>query len=394
MKKLALELHQRSPGKLEVKSKVTIKNKEDLSLAYSPGVAEPCREIAANSEKVWQYTNRGNNVAVVTDGSAVLGLGNIGAQAAMPVMEGKAVLFKEFANIDAFPLCVNTQNVDEIVRIVKGTEATWGGINLEDISSPRCIEIERRLKEETDIPIFHDDQHGTAIVATAALINSLKLVNKKIEDVRIVVNGSGAGGIATAKLLMDMNCGDLILCDSRGIIHKGRRQGMNWIKEEMAERTNQDNITGDLARAMEGADVFLGLSVPDSVTKEMVVSMNRDPIIFALANPVPEIYPHLAQEAGAKVVGTGRSDFPNQINNVLAFPGILRGALDVQAKDINEDMKIAASQAIAELIPPANLRQDYVIPDAIDKKIAKTVARAVAKAAIDSGLNRKDINSI
>ena len=390
-KELALKLHRDHKGKIEVTSKVAVTSKEELSLAYTPGVAEPCKKIHADKREVWNYTNRGNFVAIVTDGSAVLGLGDIGPEASMPVMEGKAVLFKEFAGVDAFPLCLNTQDVDEIVQIVKQSEPTWGGINLEDISSPRCIEIENKLKRETDLAIFHDDQHGTAIVAAAALINALKTVGKSIEDVKIVVNGAGSGGIATAKIFLDMNCKDLILCDSRGIIHKDRQEGMNWAKEEMADRTNNENVSGDLAEAMKGADVFIGLSGAGSVTKDMVAAMNDDGVVFAMANPVPEIYPEEAKEAGAKVVGTGRSDFPNQINNVLAFPGVLRGALDVQARDIDENMKVAAAEAIAGLIPEHKLHEDYIIPDAIDKSIAKAVAKAVARAAVESGLNRLEL---
>ncbi len=393
-KEKALQLHREHRGKIEVKSKVPVTNKEELSLAYTPGVAEPCKKIAENKADIWEYTNRGNFVAVVTDGSAVLGLGNIGAEASMPVMEGKAVLFKEFADVDAFPICIRSQEVDDIVEIVKQTEPTWGGINLEDISAPRCIEIENRLKKETDLAIFHDDQHGTAIVAAAALINALKTVGKSIEDIKIVVNGAGAGGIATSKIFLDMNCKDLILCDSKGIIYEGRQEKMNWAKEEMAQRSNNENIKGDLAEAMKGADVFVGLSGPDLVTKDMVASMNDKAVVLAMANPVPEIYPDEAKEAGAVVTGTGRSDYPNQINNVLAFPGVLRGALDVQSKDINEEMKIAAAHAIAEMIDEKDLKPDYIIPDAIDKQIAKNVAKAVARAAVETGINRKDLPDI
>ncbi|UMZ74592.1 NAD(P)-dependent malic enzyme [Natranaerofaba carboxydovora] len=390
VKEKALELHRKNKGKIEVVSKVPLKSADDMSLAYTPGVAEPCKKIHENSEDVWEYTARGNLVAVVTDGSAVLGLGNIGPKAAMPVMEGKAVLFKEFADVDAFPICVDSQDADEIVKAVTLTESTWGGINLEDITAPVCFEVERKLKEQTELAIFHDDQHGTAIVAAAAVINAVKVLGKKVEDLNVVVNGAGAGGVAVAKILLDMNVKNLILCDSKGPIYKGRKEGMNWAKEELAEKTNKDMVKGTLADAMKGADAFLGVSVAGSVTKDMVSSMNDDAMIFAMANPVPEIFPDEAKEAGARIVGTGRSDFPNQINNVLAFPGIMRGALDVQSTDINEDMKIAAAYAIAELVDESDLKEDYVIPNALDKRVAPAVAKAAAKAAMESGIARKE----
>lgn len=391
VKEKALELHRKNKGKIEVVSKVPLKTTDDMSLAYTPGVAEPCKKIYENSEDVWEYTARGNLVAVVTDGSAVLGLGNIGPKAAMPVMEGKAILFKEFADVDGFPICVDSQDPDDIVKSVTLTESTWGGINLEDITAPVCFEVERKLKEQTDLAIFHDDQHGTAIVAAAAVINSVKVLGKKVEDLNVVVNGAGAGGVAVAKILLDMNVKNLILCDSKGPIYKGRKEGMNWAKEELAEVTNKDNVKGTLADAMKGADAFLGVSVAEAVSKDMVKSMNDDAIIFAMANPVPEIFPDDAKEAGAKIVGTGRSDFPNQINNVLAFPGIMRGALDVQSTDINEEMKVAAANAIAELVPESDLTPDFVIPNALDNRVAPAVAKAAAKAAMDSKIARKEL---
>ncbi|OWZ84405.1 NAD(P)-dependent malic enzyme [Natranaerobius trueperi] len=390
-KEQALKAHKENSGKIEVNSKVSVKNNEDLALAYTPGVAEACKEINKDKENSWEYTSRNNLVAVVTDGSAVLGLGDIGPEASMPVMEGKAVLFKEFAGVDGFPICLETNDVDDIVKTVKLMAPTWGGINLEDISAPRCFEIERRLKEETDLPIFHDDQHGTAVVAAAGVLNALKTVNKKLEDIKVVVNGAGASGVAIAKLFLDLQVNDVIICDSRGVIYKDRQDGMNWVKEELVEITNKQNITGDLSDALQGSDVFLGVSKPETINKEMVSLMNEDPIVFAMANPIPEIYPDEAKLGGAKVVGTGRSDFPNQINNVLAFPGIFRGALDVQATDINEKMKIAAAYAIAEIINEKDLNSDYVIPDPFNKVVAKQVAKEVAKAAVESGINRKPI---
>ncbi|EEL31371.1 MULTISPECIES: NAD(P)-dependent malic enzyme [Bacillus cereus group] len=385
----ALKMHKENQGKLSVNSKVKVRDANDLSLAYSPGVAEPCLAIHETESKVYDYTIKGNLVAVVSNGTAVLGLGNIGPSAAMPVMEGKALLFKEFANVDAFPLCINSTDTDKIVEFVKMLEPTFGGVNLEDIAAPQCFEIEDRLRKVSDIPIFHDDQHGTAIVTTAGLINALKLANKNIEDIRVVVNGAGAAGVAIVKLLLNMGVKDVILCDTKGIIYKERQVGMNKFKEEMANITNKEQKQGSLADALEGADVFVGVSAAGAVTKEMVRSMNKNPIIFAMANPVPEIMPEEAKEAGALVVGTGRSDFANQVNNVLAFPGIFRGALDVRAKEINEEMKIAAVYAISGLINSEELHADYVIPDPFDRRVVKHVAEAVASAAIKTGVSRK-----
>ncbi|HHY68825.1 MAG TPA: malic enzyme-like NAD(P)-binding protein [Bacillota bacterium] len=379
LREKALALHRDNKGKIAIQSKVELKDKDDLGLAYTPGVAEPCKEIHRDKELVWEYTFRGNVIAVVTDGSAVLGLGDIGPEAALPVMEGKCVLFKKFGNVDAFPICLGTQDVDEIVQTVKAISPTLGGVNLEDISAPRCFEIEKRLKEETDIPIFHDDQHGTAVVVAAAMINALKVVGKELEDVKIVVNGAGAAGIAISNLLMNMGAGDVILCDSRGALYKGRSEGMNPYKEEIAERTNKKGAK-TLAEALEGADVFIGVSVGGVLTQDMVRSMAKDQIVLAMANPVPEIYPDEAKAAGAKVVGTGRSDFPNQINNVLAFPGIFRGALDVRAKDITEEMKIAAAYALASLVSEEELSPDHIITDVFDPRVAPTIAKAVAEA--------------
>ncbi len=381
----ALKMHREHRGKLSVQSKVAVNNARDLSLAYSPGVAEPCREIHACQETVYEYTMKGNVVAVVSDGTAVLGLGNIGPHAAMPVMEGKAVLFKSFAGVDAFPLCLNTTEIDKIVETVKLLSPTFGGVNLEDIAAPNCFIIEERLKNELDIPVFHDDQHGTAIVTLAGLINALKVVGKKMNEIRVVANGAGAAGIAIVKLLLSMGVRDVIMCDSRGAIFEGRPYGMNPVKEEIALVTNRDKKQGDLAEAIKGADVFVGVSVAGAVTPEMVRSMNRDPVIFAMANPVPEIMPEEALAAGAKVVGTGRSDYPNQVNNVLAFPGIFRGALDVRARRINEQMKIAAAYAIANLIEDHELRPDYVIPAPFDPRVAPNVAAEVARSAMETG---------
>lgn len=375
-------------GKLEAVTKVPVRNARDLSLAYSPGVAEPCKDIFDDKSKVYEYTMKGNLVAVVSDGTAVLGLGNIGPEAAMPVMEGKAVLFKSFAGVDAFPICLNTTDVDKIVETVKLLEPTFGGVNLEDIAAPACFEIEDRLKKETNIPVFHDDQHGTAIVTAAGLINALRVVDKKLEDIRVVANGAGAAGIAIIKLLVSMGVKDVIMCDTKGIVYEGRPFGMNPVKEEMAKITNRSKLEGDLADALKGADVFIGVSVAGAVTQEMVRSMNRDPIIFAMANPNPEIMPDDAKAAGAVVVGTGRSDFPNQVNNVLAFPGIFRGALDTRATMINEEMKRAAVYAIADLISPEELSADKVIPGPFDPRVAPNVAAAVAKAAMESGVAR------
>lgn len=384
----ALELHRKNKGKLEAVTKVPVRNAYDLSLAYSPGVAEPCKDIFDDKSKVYEYTMKGNLVAVVSDGTAVLGLGNIGPEAAMPVMEGKAVLFKSFAGVDAFPICLNTTDVDKIVETVKMLEPTFGGVNLEDIAAPACFEVEERLKRETSIPVFHDDQHGTAIVTAAGLINALRVVGKKLEDIRVVANGAGAAGIAIIKLLVSMGVKDVIMCDTKGIVYEGRPFGMNPVKEEMAKITNRDKIQGDLADAMKGADVFIGVSVAGAVTPDMVRSMNRDAIIFAMANPIPEIMPDEAKAAGAAVVGTGRSDFPNQVNNVLAFPGIFRGALDTRATNINEEMKLAAVYAIADLIKPEELSADKVIPAPFDARVAPSVAAAVAKAAMESGVAR------
>ncbi len=388
----ALELHKKHQGKLSAVSKVPVRNARDLSLAYSPGVAEPCKEIFDDPSKVYEYTMKGNLVAVVSDGTAVLGLGNIGPAAAMPVMEGKAVLFKAFAGVDAFPICLNTTDVDKIVETVKLLEPTFGGVNLEDIAAPACFEIEERLKKETNIPVFHDDQHGTAIVSAAGLINALRVVGKKLEDIRVVANGAGAAGIAIIKLLLSMGVKDVIMCDTKGIVYEGRPFGMNKVKEQMAAITNRQKLQGDLADAMKGADVFIGVSVAGAVTPEMVRSMNKDAIIFAMANPTPEIMPDLAKEAGAAVVGTGRSDFPNQVNNVLAFPGIFRGALETYATNINEEMKLAAVYAIADLISPEELSADKVIPAPFDPRVAPHVAAAVAKAAMETGVARKTVD--
>ncbi|NSW92218.1 MAG: NAD-dependent malic enzyme [Firmicutes bacterium] len=387
LKEEALKLHKEWKGKIEVISKVPVANKRDLSLAYTPGVAEPCLEIQKDINLSYKYTRRWNLVAVITDGTAVLGLGDIGPEAAMPVMEGKCVLFKAFGDVDAFPLCIRSKNVDEIVNTIKLISGSFGGINLEDISAPRCFEIERRLKEECDIPIFHDDQHGTAVVVLAALMNALKIVNKNIKDISVVINGSGAAGIAVTRLLMKMGLNNVILCDRQGAIYEGR-EGLNPEKEEMARITNFEKKKGTLRDVIAAADVFIGLSAPRIVTKEMVKSMAKDPIIFAMANPVPEIMPDEAREAGAVVVGTGRSDFANQINNVLAFPGIFRGALDVRARDINDEMKIAAAKAIASLVSDEELNPEYIIPAPFDMRVGKAVAEAVAKAARESGVAR------
>ncbi len=388
LKEKALALHRLHKGKLSISTKVPVKTKEDLSLAYSPGVAEPCLKIAEHEESAYEYTSKGNMVAVVSDGSAVLGLGNIGAQASLPVMEGKAILFKEFANVDAVPICLQTNDVDEIVRTVKLLEPSFGGVNLEDISAPRCFEIEQRLIEECGIPVFHDDQHGTAIVTVAGLINSLKVVGKKLDEIKVVVNGAGAAGISIIKLLRKLNVGEMILCDTKGMIYSGREEGMNAIKEEVAKITNSKSLSGTLKEAINGADVFIGVSAAGVLSKEMVQTMNRDAIIFAMANPSPEIMPKEAKDAGAAIIGTGRSDFPNQVNNVLAFPGIFRGALDVGAKVINEEMKIAAAYAIAGMINEEKLTRDYIIPDPFDTNVAHNVAKAVSEAAISTGVTR------
>ncbi|SDJ65646.1 NAD(P)-dependent malic enzyme [Salimicrobium halophilum] len=388
----ALHIHRVNQGKLETTPKVPVRNARDLSLAYSPGVAEPCKEIYDHKETVFDYTMKGNMVAVVSDGSAVLGLGNIGAEASLPVMEGKAALFKSFAGVDAFPICLSTSNIDEIVQTVKLMEPTFGGVNLEDIAAPNCFIIEDRLKKETDIPIFHDDQHGTAIVTVAGLMNALKITGRSFSDIKVVANGAGAAGIAIIKLLYHFGVRDIIMCDSRGAIYEGRQEGMNDVKDEIAKITNKDKVSGKLEEVMEGTDVFIGVSVGGLLSKEMVEKMNDDSIIFAMANPEPEIMPEDAKEAGAKVIGTGRSDFPNQVNNVLAFPGIFRGALDVRATRINEKMKIAAAEAIAGLVDESELNEDYVIPAPFDPRVAPAVAASVAKAAMESGVARKHVD--
>ena len=386
-KEFALSEHAKWKGKIEVIAHAPINNSEDLAVAYTPGVAEPCLKISENVDLSYVYTRRSNLVAVVTDGTAVLGLGDIGPEAGMPVMEGKCALFKTFGDVDAFPLCIRSKEVDDIVNTVKLLAGSFGGVNLEDISAPRCFEIEKRLKEVCDIPIFHDDQHGTAIVTLAAMINALKLVNKKIEDIEVVVSGAGAAGVAITKLLMSKGLKKVILCDRKGAIYKGR-DGLNDIKAEMAEISNLEMKQGSLADVIKGADVFVGVSAPGCLTKEMVQSMAKDPIIFAMANPIPEILPSEAIEAGAKIVGTGRSDFPNQINNVLAFPGIFRGALDVHASDINNEMKIAAAEAIANVIPENELTPEYIIPDAFNPAIKEAVSSAVKEAARKTGVAR------
>lgn len=385
--KEALRLHAEWKGKLDIDPKMEINTKDDLSLAYTPGVAAPCLEIEKDINKSYELTGRGNLVAVVTDGTAVLGLGDIGPEAGMPVMEGKCVLFKEFGGVNAIPLCIKSKDVDEIVRTVALLSGSFGGINLEDIAAPRCFEIEAKLKELCDIPVFHDDQHGTAIVTAAALLNAVKLTGKKMGSLRIVINGAGSAGIAIAKLLLNMKFGDVILCDSRGSVNKGR-EGMNEGKKEIAEVTNKGMLKGSLADAMKNSDIFIGVSAPDVVSEDMVASMNEKSIVLPMANPVPEIMPDKAKKAGAYVVGTGRSDFANQINNVLAFPGIFRGALDVRATDINEDMKVAAAYAIASLVKEDELHADYIIPSALNKEVGAVVAKAVAQAARDSGVAR------
>jgi malate dehydrogenase (oxaloacetate-decarboxylating) len=380
----ALKMHEAFKGKIEVNSKVKLENRDDLSTAYTPGVAEPCRKIHENTEEVYRYTAKGNLVAVLSDGSAVLGLGNIGAEAAIPVMEGKAVLFKSFAGVDAFPICVKSQDVEEIINTAINIAPVFGGINLEDIQAPKCFEIEDRLKAILDIPVFHDDQHGTAIVVSAALINALKLTKKKIEGVKIVLNGPGAAGTAIIKMLISLGAKNIVACDSKGIVVEGREGGLNSHKTELSKITNSQKLKGTLKDAMIGADVFIGVSAPNSVNEEMVKSMNADSIIFAMANPTPEIMPDIAKKAGARVVGTGRSDFPNQINNVLAFPGVFRGALDCRAKQITEAMKKAAAYAIADLVTEEQLAEDFIIPGPFNNKVAGAVAAAVAQAWLEN----------
>lgn len=386
-KEFALNQHEKWNGKIEVISRAKIETPEDLAVAYTPGVAEPCLKIAKDVDLSYKYTRRGNLVAVVTDGTAVLGLGDIGPEAGMPVMEGKCALFKEFGDVDAFPLCIRSKDVDEIVNTVALLAGSFGGINLEDISAPRCFEIERKLKERCDIPVFHDDQHGTAVVTAAALLNALKFTGRKIEDIKVVMSGAGAAGSAIIKLLIELGLKHVIMCDRKGAIYEGR-EGLNEEKAKMAAITNREKQAGSLADVLKGADAFIGVSAPGTVTEEMVKTMAKDPILFPMANPVPEIMPDLAMKAGAAVVGTGRSDFPNQINNVLAFPGIFRGALDVRAKDINDPMNAAAAHAIANLIDESELRADYIIPDPFDPRVKEAVSAAVAKAARETGTAR------
>ena len=386
-KEFALNQHEKWNGKIEVISRAKIETPEDLAVAYTPGVAEPCLKIAEDVDLSYKYTRRGNLVAVVTDGTAVLGLGDIGPEAGMPVMEGKCALFKEFGDVDAFPLCIRSKDVDEIVNTVALLAGSFGGINLEDISAPRCFEIERKLKERCDIPVFHDDQHGTAVVTAAALLNALKFTGRKIEDIKVVMSGAGAAGSAIIKLLIELGLKNVIMCDRKGAIYEGR-EGLNEEKAKMAAITNREKQAGSLADVLKGADVFIGVSAPGTVTEEMVKTMAKDPILFPMANPVPEIMPDLAMKAGAAVVGTGRSDFPNQINNVLAFPGIFRGALDVRAKDINDPMNAAAAHAIANLIDERELRADYIIPDPFDPRVKEAVSAAVAKVARETGAAR------
>ena len=387
VKQKALEEHEKWQGKIEVISRARLETPEDLSIAYTPGVAEPCLKISEDVDLSYKYTRRGNMVAVVTDGTAVLGLGEIGPEAGMPVMEGKCVLFKVFGGVDAFPLCVRSKEVDDIVETVAMLAGSFGGVNLEDISAPRCFEIERKLKERCDIPIFHDDQHGTAVVTTAAMLNALKLTGRKLSDIKVVTSGAGAAGIAIIKLLVSLGLKEVIMCDRSGAIYEGR-EGLNAEKQEMAKISNLQKKKGSLADMLVGADVFIGVSAPGTVTPEMVKTMAPNPILFPMANPVPEIMPELAKEAGAAVIGTGRSDFPNQINNVLAFPGIFRGTLDVRARDINDEMKVAAAYAIAGLIDEQDLNPDYIIPNPFDKRVAPAVAKAVAEAAKKTGVAR------
>ena len=385
--KLALEMHEGHRGKISVQSKVRVENREDLSTAYTPGVAEPCRKIRDNKQDVYRYTSKGNLVAVVSDGTAVLGLGDIGPEAAMPVMEGKAILFKTFADVDAFPICLDTKDVDEIVRTVKYLAPTFGGINLEDISAPRCFEIERRLKEELDIPVFHDDQHGTAIVVSAGLLNALKLVGKKMKDINIVINGAGSAGISICKLLQQFGAGNVVLVDKAGAVSVDE-EWLNPAQRQMAEVTNRHNERGPLSEIIKGKDVFIGVSAPNVVTADMVATMANNAIVFAMANPVPEIMPEEAKKGGARVIATGRSDYPNQINTVLVFPGIFRGALDAQATDITEEMKLAAARAIAAIVADEELSEDYIIPGAFDKRVAPAVAKAVMDCAKAQGVSK------
>ncbi|MFC0296654.1 NAD(P)-dependent malic enzyme [Geobacillus jurassicus] len=388
LREKALLVHRQARGKLSVEVKVPVMDAHDLSVIYSPGVAEPCKEIYTDYDEIYNYTIKGNFVAVVSNGTAVLGLGNIGARAALPVMEGKAALFKAFAGIDAVPLCLDTEDPEQIIQTVKLLEPAFGGINLEDIAAPACFVIEERLRQEMAIPVFHDDQHGTAIVVAAGLTNALKVVGKQLADCRVVINGAGAAGVAIAKLLLSIGVGDLIMCDTKGAIYEGRPHGMNAIKEEIARQTNRRRVSGALAEVIQGADVFIGVSVAGALTPAMVRTMNRRAIVFALANPVPEIMPDEAKAAGAAIVATGRSDLPNQVNNVLAFPGVFRGALDVRATQINEAMKIAAAEAIAGLIQPEELTEEYVIPNPFDRRVVEAVASAVARAAIETGVAR------
>ena len=386
-KEFALKQHEDWHGKIEVVSRAKVTNREELSVAYTPGVAEPCLEISKDVDLSYKYTRRSNLVAVITDGTAVLGLGDIGPEAGMPVMEGKCALFTEFADVDAFPFCVRSKDVDEIVNTVKMIAGSFGGVNLEDISAPRCIEIERRLREECDIPVFHDDQHGTAVVVLASVLNALKVVGKDITEIKAVVNGAGSAGMAITRLLVSRGLKNVIMCDKYGSLYRGNPE-MNSEQAKLAELTNPDNLDVKLDEAIVDADLFIGVSAPGILTEEMVAKMAKDPIVFAMANPVPEIMPDVAKKAGVRVIGTGRSDFPNQINNVLAFPGIFRGALDVRASDINDEMKMAAAQAIADIIKDDELNDEYIIPDAFDKRVAENVAKAVAKAARESGVAR------
>ena len=384
---LSLEMHEKNGGKVSIQSKVEIKCKDDLSTAYTPGVAEPCLKIKENKDDIYKYTCKSNMVAVVSDGTAVLGLGNIGASASIPVMEGKSILFKEFADVDAFPICIDTMDIDDIVKTVKLIEPVFGGINLEDINSPRCIEIEKRLKKELDIPVFHDDQHGTAIIVSAGILNAAKLAGKRIEDLEIVINGAGSAGMAIAKMLLNLNVKNIVLCDINGAIHEDS-EDINWAQKEMLAVTNKYGERGTLVDVIKNKDVFIGVSAPNMVTREMVATMAKKAIVFAMANPTPEIFPDEAKAGGAFIVGTGRSDFPNQVNNVLAFPGIFRGALDVRAREINEEMKVAAAYAIANVVGDDELSCDYVLPDAFNKNVVENVAKAVREAAINTGVAR------